>query len=118
GVVRSQVYSGMIGICGLRPLARGRSDLGRVLFGQSSAHETTQTAQPAAAPGEGRNGRMDGPPRPGSPRRPPLDPQPEGPIAPGSSPGSGSSGGFHGGGGLRLTAAPLPLLPPSAARAL
>src|SRR5262249_27395788 len=37
----------------------------------------------------------------------PLDPQPEGPIAPGSSPGSGSSGGFHGGAGPGVSAAPL-----------
>jgi hypothetical protein len=109
-VVRRAVDSRMIVICGLAPLARAPTDLGRVLFGQSSAHETTQIAQPGAGPGGGRSGRLDGASRPGSPRLPLPDRQPQGPIAPGSSPGSGSSGGFHGGADLGLMAAPFSLV--------
>ena len=111
GVVRPAVDSGMIVSCGLAPLVRAPSDLVRILFGQSSAYETTQTAQRGAGPGGGRSGRLDGAPRPGSPRLPLPDPQPQGPIAPGPSPGSGSSGGFHGGADLGLMAAPLSLVP-------
>jgi hypothetical protein len=110
GVVRSAVDCRMIVVCGLAPLARAPSDFERVLFGHCPAHEAAQAGQPGARPGE-RSGRPDGAQRPRSPRLPAPDPQPQGPTAPGSSPGSGGTGGFHSGADLGLFSALLSLAP-------
>jgi hypothetical protein len=110
GVVRSKVDCRMIVVCGLPPLARAPSDFERALFGQCSAHEAARPGLPGGRPG-GSSGRPDGAQRPGSPRLPAPDPQPQGPTAPGSSSGSGGTGGFHSGADLGLSATLLSLAP-------
>jgi hypothetical protein len=110
GVVRSKVDCRMIVVCGLAPLARPPSDFERVLFGQCSAHEAARPGLPGGRAG-GSSGRPDGAQRPGSPRLPAPDPQPQGPTAPGSSSGSGGTGGFHSGADLGLNATLLSLAP-------
>jgi len=95
----------------LASLARAPTDFERVLFGQCPTHDATPAEQQGTQPGGGRGGPSDDAQPPGSPRLPAPDPQPQGPTAPGSSLGSGGSGGFHSGNHLGLIATVLSLAP-------
>jgi len=98
--------------CGFVPLARAPLDSERVLVAQCAAHEAT----PSGAKTGRESGRSYGGQRPGSPRRsapdrPAPDHLPQVPTTPGSSLGSGSSGGFQSGAFLGAIAAPLSVTP-------
>ena len=110
-VIRCGVDRRVIVVCGLAPLTRAPSDSERVLLGPCNTQlEATQAGQPDARTGEG-SGRPHAAPRLTSPRLPAPDNEPQVPTTLGSSLGSGSAGGFHGGAVLGVLAAGLSLIP-------